>query len=322
MTTATTHISNPIRPSQIRPLNPRRDLNRVADLIELCFKDTLDPDGRNYLKRMRMAGKKNSNQLFERPEFLANMTAEGFVWQENGEIQGNISLIPFSSLRHSIYLIANVAVHPDYRRKGIARALTAAALEQAENRHVRSVWLQVRDNNEPAVRLYESLGFNQRTRRTTWTLLPENLHVQAPSSTRIVQHKRRHWKKQRGWLRQNYPDEILWYWPINPNAFRPGLIGMFLRLIFETQIRQWGVKQGDRLRGVLSWKTTRTYADQLWLAASLGSEDIMLRTLLPHIEWRERAHRPLSIDLPVGRAAHTLQTIGFQPNHTLIWMRK
>jgi GNAT superfamily N-acetyltransferase len=320
MATLATYLSNPPLPTQIRPINPRRDLSRVADLIEMCFEETLDPDGRNYLKRMRQVSRKSGTQWFDPPAFFSNLTTDGFVWQENGEVQGNISLIPFVTLGRSIYLIANVAVHPDYRQKGIARALTIAALTHAARRRVRSVWLQVRANNDPAVKLYESLGFKPKAHRTTWTLLPGKLNLEAPTNARIIQHQARHWKKHRKWLRHNYPDDLFWYWSISPNAFRPGVWGALIRLLFETQVRQWGVEKNGELLGILSWKTTRSYADQLWLAAPPGNEETVLRTLLPHIHWRGRNQRPLSIDLPIGRVAQIFQASGFQPHQTLIWM--
>jgi len=322
MAAAATHLTHTVPPAQIRPLNPRRDLNHVADLIELCFADSLDPDGQRYLERMRRTGPTSGGGWFDPLPFNFNMSAAGFVWQEGGEIVGNISLIPFTSLSRPIYLIANVAVHPDFRRKGIARALTVAALEQAQSRRVRSIWLQVRDNNIPAVELYESIGFHEKARRTTWTLLPGNLKGEAPSGTRIIQQKSRHWKSQRKWLLQNYPDELFWYWPISLSAFRPGIWGMLVRLVYETQLRQWSVEQRGQLRGTLSWKTTNAYADQLWLAAPPENEDIVLQAILPHLHWHGRARRPLSIDYPVGRAAKTLHEAGFKPDHTLIWMEK
>lgn len=53
--------------------------------------------------------------------------------------------------------IANVAVHPSRRRRGIARALVAAAIEQG---HALSrITLEVRASNDAAIALYESLGF-------------------------------------------------------------------------------------------------------------------------------------------------------------------
>ncbi len=317
---AVTQLINSSPEAKLRPLNPHSDLKRVADLIELCFADTLDADGKRYLRRMRQEAKNQENRWFDTRFIQVHNPAEGFVWEENGNIVGNISLIPFFNLGNFVYLIANVAVHPDYRGQGIARALTNAALDWLEKRRSRSVWLQVRDNNPPAIHLYESVGFVERARRTTWTLLPGNLKSEAISGVRITSQKSSHWKGQREWLRQNYPDELFWYWPLNPSAFRPGIWGSMVRFITETRLRHWAVERQGQLLGVLSWRASQAYADQLWLAAPPENEDIVLQTLLPFIRWRDRAQRPLSIDYPAGRADQTLLEAGFRPDHTLIWM--
>ena len=55
--------------------------------------------------------------------------------------------------------IVEVAVHPDYRRRGIAKALITSAINSAEGLH--TVFLEVRESNVPAVRLYESFGFER-----------------------------------------------------------------------------------------------------------------------------------------------------------------
>ncbi|MDO5131752.1 MAG: ribosomal protein S18-alanine N-acetyltransferase [Eubacteriales bacterium] len=55
--------------------------------------------------------------------------------------------------------ISNVAVHPDYRRKGICRRMLETLLSEARNDGVTDFTLEVRAGNTPAVRLYESLGF-------------------------------------------------------------------------------------------------------------------------------------------------------------------
>ena len=55
--------------------------------------------------------------------------------------------------------IVEVAVSPDHRRRGIARALICEALQVCEG--LRTVFLEVREGNAPAVALYESLGFER-----------------------------------------------------------------------------------------------------------------------------------------------------------------
>ena len=61
--------------------------------------------------------------------------------------------------------ITNLAVHPDWRRQGIARALLTATLEDARRRGLTLALLEVRPNNAEALGLYEGLGFQIVGRR-------------------------------------------------------------------------------------------------------------------------------------------------------------
>ena len=56
--------------------------------------------------------------------------------------------------------ILNLAVLPEARRNGIAKALVARLLEEATARELASLSLEVRVSNAPAIRLYESCGFS------------------------------------------------------------------------------------------------------------------------------------------------------------------
>jgi ribosomal-protein-alanine N-acetyltransferase len=59
--------------------------------------------------------------------------------------------------------ITTIAVRPEYRRRGHARALIGAAL--AAYPHATHVHLEVRPTNAAALELYESLGFRTTGRR-------------------------------------------------------------------------------------------------------------------------------------------------------------
>ena len=55
----------------------------------------------------------------------------------------------------------NIAVHPDYRRRGIARELVTGLADALAEKGVKSLALEVRQSNAPAIALYEQLGFQQ-----------------------------------------------------------------------------------------------------------------------------------------------------------------
>lgn len=57
--------------------------------------------------------------------------------------------------------ITNVAVSPDARRQGIARALIAKLTDEARAAGLAFVTLEVRASNAPAIALYEGAGFGR-----------------------------------------------------------------------------------------------------------------------------------------------------------------
>ncbi len=68
--------------------------------------------------------------------------------------------------------ITNVAVRPDARRSGIAHDLVRLLLEEAGCRGIRSVFLEVRASNAPAITLYGHAGFEECGRRKDYYTEP------------------------------------------------------------------------------------------------------------------------------------------------------
>lgn len=62
----------------------------------------------------------------------------------------------------------NIAVHPDFRRRGIAQALVESLVKQLRQRGSRCLTLEVRASNSPAIALYEKLGFQKIGRRKNY----------------------------------------------------------------------------------------------------------------------------------------------------------
>lgn len=72
-----------------------------------------------------------------------------------GDVIGYIGLWVIFDEGH----ITNVAVHPDYRRRGVGKALMLAMVEAVKQRGVRHLTLEVRRSNLAAQDLYQKLGF-------------------------------------------------------------------------------------------------------------------------------------------------------------------
>ena len=58
--------------------------------------------------------------------------------------------------------VMNIAVSPDFRRRGIATALLERLFELTDDRSRRGYTLEVRVSNGGAIKLYERLGFTGR----------------------------------------------------------------------------------------------------------------------------------------------------------------
>ncbi len=320
MTVITLSYHTPAHP-HLRRFDLRRDLGPVADLIETCFSETLDEDGRRYIRHMRSTARHAGIlQLAALSPARDSGPFSGFVWQEDGRVVGNLSQFPMSAPGKKIYLIANVAVHPDYRRKGIARALTEAALEYSRRWNVSATWLHVREENVPAFDLYRSLGFVERTRRTTWATKTIQETPSALVGPVVGPRRREHWPQQAYWLEQLHPPTLDWYLPFRRNMFRPGLFGFLSSLWEDTPIKQWAVTWQGQLLGVLAWQRSHGRTDRLWLATPPEFEETALPALLSHARWDFLSRHKLSLEYPAGRGEEAFKTLGFSKEQTLIWM--
>ena len=81
--------------------------------------------------------------------------AHYYVAEEDGEIAGCCGIRNIAGEGE----ITNVAVANKFRRRGIGRALMEYMLKEAALLGMESSTLEVRVSNTPAIRLYESLGF-------------------------------------------------------------------------------------------------------------------------------------------------------------------
>ena len=305
-------------PGQMRPLNILRDLPVVADLIELCFASTMDLEGRSYVDQMRRSGR-DSSFLGWASKVIdsASLPLSGFVWEDGGRVVGNVSLIPFFKGGRKIYLIANVATHPDYRRRGIARILTEAAMRRAREKQATSIWLHVRADNQGALTLYRDMGFHERARRTSWqsapgTALPGSLHIQ--------ERPGRDWPMQRLWLERAYPADLSWYGQQNWDIFQPGIFSGIYRFMADINTTQWSIYRAGKLEGVLACIQAFGRPDHLWAAFPERPDLDAITNLLLHARRALTHSRSVTMEYPAGLADEAIAASGFSAQRTLVWM--
>ncbi len=322
-------MSAPTQLDHLREVDARRDLNAIANLIDICFWAHLDPEGRAYLNRLRRL----AVQLQVVPlRSMANAAVpiQGFVWEEKDEVVGNLTLIAFRSRGQLLYLIANVAVHPDYRQKGIGRALTQHALDYIRATGAASAWLHVRADNPTARHLYDTLKFEERCQRVNWVWRPEDQVpvVKPPAGVTVGTRRKAEWGQQRAWLQRNYPAAVDWNLMFDAQRLKPGELQSLWRWLNSANQTHLTVRRDDEPLGLLTWETGAGQHNFFWLATPEEPDEAALTWLLMQArhDWTTRARfynaalRPIQINYAAGQAAAAFEAAGFSAENHLVWM--
>ena len=322
MSATTVSIRDSKKIDNVRPFDSKRDMGEVADLIELCFADTLDSSGRRFVRQMRMAAQDNQRGKWGQVFYeWPNLPSIGYVWEQEDKVIGNVNIIPFITTRGKYYLIANVAVHPDYRGHGIGSILTQKAMAYLRKRRIHYVWLQVNDDNQPAIRIYHSLGFKEQARRASWRSDSEVPASPSLDNASIIPTKSTDWTYESQWLDNLYPEHIRWYISLDPMKFRPGLLGSVYRALSGIRIKQWSILVNGQLKGILIEQPLSTSRDRFWLAVSPEIEDRTVTALLVYARSQFKEARKYVLDMPASYYVEGIQNAGFHIRRTLIWMR-
>ncbi|QEH41904.1 GNAT family N-acetyltransferase [Chitinophaga sp. XS-30] len=96
-------------------------------------------------------------------ERLSRSESVVYLAEDAGQIIGFTQLYPvFSSIgMKKAWILNDLFVHPDHRRKGAARALITASRILGENTDARYIMLQTQITNGQARALYEDTGFKR-----------------------------------------------------------------------------------------------------------------------------------------------------------------
>ena len=140
----------------IRPVRPA-DRQRILEITKDVW------DGRDYLPK-----------VFE--HWVSDAGAEFQAAEVDGVVVGVQRLRPYAP---GLTWYEGLRVASDHRRRGIARAMLAAAIEEAREQNFREMRLATRD--APAAALFESAGFRRLVEVSWW----RGLRVEGGEPARI-----------------------------------------------------------------------------------------------------------------------------------------
>jgi ribosomal protein S18 acetylase RimI-like enzyme len=312
--------------SGLRPVQLRRDLADIADLIERCFAPTLDASGRLAIREMRVLSRTGLLVwVLGRLSSVVPGLTKGFVWIEQGRLVGNVSVSPAGY--ENGWIIANVAVEPDFRRRGIARQLMQAALDLIAENGAFAI-LQVEADNAPACRLYKSLGFRElrtftRWRRGLYHRLPPPLP--GPPMRRVARHEYDRLYALAQSTRPNERGGLGWLRPTTPGALHPSWAGTLKRALTGSRIDYWGIPGlASELDGALIIETRAdcltALVDVLVRPERQGElEALLINSATRYLSAR---NRPLVIEHPADDpvAVDVFRQYDFRPERTLTHM--
>ncbi len=308
----------------IRAIDLGRDIPQVLDLLRQTFGESLDSDER-----------KAFGDAAIRPDFLwrldpaASRLGSGFVWMSDGRIVGNVTLL--STRVFGRFLVANVAVHPSYRRRGIAMALMRAVQDAVRARGGRVILLQVVKDNAPAITLYRTLGYAELGNMTTWSAAPSRLR-QIPASVAgepvpdIRALPNSLWRRAYDLDVARLAPDLNWPEPLAPNAYRQTLFGRISDFMNGRQREVWAVMDNrSQLTGLASISSEWTRSHVVTLRTATSDMGQLERPLLAKVV-RRLAYLPrrnVRIDHPEDDIIVNalLSEANFSPQRTLTHMR-
>lgn len=310
-----------------RPINLNKDIPQVLKLLEICFGANIEHDG----PRLFVSPGQPNHQpaLLWRLSPAASKLALGFVWEENGRIVGNVTVLTTKQAER--YLVVNVAVHPDHRRRGIAHHLMAAVQTMVQQRGGHQILLQVVKDNTAAVRLYESLAYTTLGSVTTWQTPVSRLRSLPPIVAdeqivpRIRELRRSEWRAAHALDTLALPPDLNWPEPLPFDAYRHNLLRRLGDFVNGRQIETWVTRSGDQLTGLGSilteWGRTHAISLRVHPAWQGQLERPLLAKLVRRLQYLPR--RNVRIDHPDEDLVTSalLREANFQPKRTLTHMR-
>ncbi len=240
----------------LQPFDMQRDLLQLANLMELAFQSELDLTANPIVTEMRQLARSGPLLWIFNASFrVLSPFLAGYVWIADGQLVGNVSLTR-ESAQPATWSISNVAVHPDFRQRGIARQLMLAALQEARRKGAHWVILEVQTDNAPARQLYLGLGFQIYDTVAELSLAVDKQAERWPTSSLPVRESHpQDWPSVCHLLRAATPEAVQEVRPIRCSHYRPtirrSLEHWLDSLLYLRQTQDWLLEENGQVVALL-----------------------------------------------------------------------
>jgi ribosomal protein S18 acetylase RimI-like enzyme len=329
MTTQTATITAQEAATHLRKMN-LSEFDRFTDLIETAFADDQAREGRSFRDDVR--GLKNLLPLF-RAMFAVMPNLENhfytLVWDVGDRFAAAVTISRQGSDAQHWY-IANVATHPDYRGRGLARTLVGAALDRIRTQGGRYAQLHVRADNDPAYRLYRSLGFLHLETSTTMKGAAQPIASPALPDGYILQPLiMTDWRTRFGVAQRLASAGTQSVCPPTEKQFQTSWIARSMQALINraqrVKLQMWAVAAADQPIGLMTCRAhtggSSPHQVQIEIASDhlIAAPAVIAQAINYCIEQRAGATQPALIDLngePPDPIAY-LRDLGFAPIETM-----
>ncbi len=146
----------------------------------------------------------------------------GYFWEEEGRPVGMIVMQRQSNT--SSWMIGNVGVLPEFRRRGIARKLVAACLDFIREHGGEIALLDVIAENIPAYQLYQRMGFAHYTSRIEFNYLDDAPlpDMPLPDGYTVAPMDKYEWRPRFKLEKEVTPADVQNFEPVTEAHYNPG----------------------------------------------------------------------------------------------------
>lgn len=153
----------------------KRDFEGIKQIFELAFTEEYQRREVNIVQRIEKI--ESVYPLVRLLSMFPNPYQHVFtvhVIEEDGKIAGMAQMSPRNE-EQTRWHVDNIAVHPDFRGKGVAQQLLNDVFAYYSQRGAQRFTLEVDTENAPAIKLYEKLGFRRFSTLYYHKLSPKQL---------------------------------------------------------------------------------------------------------------------------------------------------